>query len=524
MVNNRMSSYKNILLILLSCLSFSGLHAQEGTRINILNANDFIYNKSQGDVRKMVGDVRMEHKGTLLDCDSAYLYQDKNEVEAFGNILIRQGDTLKIYGDYLYYSGNTRITQLRNNVRLINNETLLNTNYLDYDLNKDMGYYYEHGEITSGDNFLSSTNGIYYLKTEIFHFQDNVEVINPQYHIYCDTMNYHTVSGITSFFGPTEIISDSNYIYCEKGWYDTKNDVSRFSKNAFLRTNNELIKGDSLYYDRKLGLGEAYGNVQLEDSSQKAVLKGNFGYLIEKTEESMLTGRALFIQEIEEGDSLFLHADTLRSGYSNSRPGEDDKRILEAYYGVRIFQKSFQGLCDSLAYSFSDSTIRFYTSPLLWAEGNQLSADYMELHTKNNKPYKLEMIKSAFIISREDSLRFNQIKGKNMTSWFRDETLYKINVSGNAQAVYFLKDEETGAIAGVNQSESSYIDLYIEDNEIKKINLINQTDGILKPDLEITPEELRLEGFMWKEDLRPRNNTDILNSKKNTRSGAGNSF
>ncbi len=498
------------LKILLSLIfSFSPLvflSAQSGKKINILNANNFTYNRAQGDIRKLIGDVRMEHAGTYMNCDSAYLYQVSNEVEAFGHIYIRQGDTLHLYGDYLHYTGDTRIAKLRENVRLINKETKLETDFLDYDLEQDQGFYYDLGEINSGDNFISSINGIYYSKEEVFHFQDSVVVINPDYRIYCDTMQYNTITEVTTFYGPTEIISDSNYIYCEKGWYDTKRDISRFSRNALFQTQNELIRGDSLYYDRNNGISEAYGNVIIKDSTQKILLKGQIGYFHEKTDESMLTGEAVFIQIMEEGDSLFIHADTLMSVPDSI----GTNKIINAYYGVKIFQTDLQGICDSLSYTFADSVIRFFESPFLWAEGNQLSSDYMELYNKNNKPHRLELIGSAFIISQEDSLKFNQIKGKNMTGFFKDEALYKIMVSGNGQAIYYIKDEEDGKIMGVNKSESSYITLYIKDKEIDKIILINQIDGVLNPEGEATPDELKLEGFVWKESLRPKKMEDIF--------------
>ncbi len=482
------------------------LSAQPGKKINVLNANDFTYNRAQGDIRKLIGEVRLEHDGTYMNCDSAYMYQGTNEVEAFGNIYIKQGDTLHLYGDYLHYSGNTKFAKLRENVRLINKETKLKTDILDYDLLVDKGFYYDLGEINTGDNFLSSINGIYYSRDEIFHFQDSVEVINPDYRIYSDTMQYNTITEVTKFYGPTEIISDSNYIYCENGWYDTKMDISRFSRNAVFQTQNELISGDSLYYDRNNGIGEAYGNVIIRDSIQKVLLKGQTGYFHEKTDESMLTGDAVFIQIIEEGDSLFMHADTLRSSVDSL----GINKIINAYYGVRIFQIDLQGICDSLSYSFADSVIRLYQSPLLWVEGKQLSAEYMELHTKNKKPHRLDLSGSAFIISQEDSLKFNQIKGKNMNAYFKDEMLYKIMVSGNGQAIYYIKDEDNGGTMGVNKSESSYITIYLKDKGIQKITLINQIDGVLNPEREITPDELKLEGFVWKEYLRPKRMEDIF--------------
>jgi lipopolysaccharide export system protein LptA len=499
-------SLSRFLFLFVFLFAFTGsVTAQGKKRIEILNANSLKYDRNLGNnVRRLLGDVLLEHDGAYLNCDSAHLYHNTNSVEAFGHIYIKQGDTLHLYGDYLNYSGTTKLAELRNNVKLIDKETVLTTNILDFDLDKNLGYYKDTGRIVNGENHLASINGTYYSQSKIFYFQDSVVVINPDYIIYSDTMKYNTVSKVTTFFGPTEIISDSNYIYCEQGWYDTENDLSRFSGNAFLSNKNQTIKGDSLFYDRNNGLGEAYSNVSLYDSAQKIILKGNLGHFQENPEKSMLTDSALFIQILDEEDSLFLHADTLRSKLDSTKK----HKILNAYYHVKMYAKDLQGICDSLSYSFADSVIRFYDSPCLWADENQLTSDYTELYTRNRKPSRIEMYGSAFIISKEDSLYFNQIKGKNMTGYFRDNEIYKIDVMGNGQTIYFPKDD--GKIVGVNQAESSNIVLFIKDKKINRIKLINQPDGILTPEDKLQQNNLKLEGFIWHEQLRPLKVADIF--------------
>ena len=56
---------------------------------------------------------------------------------------------------------------------------------------------------------------------------------------------------------------------------------------------------------------------------------------------------------------------------------------MRAYHGCRIFSKDLQAKCDSLSYSFQDSVIRLYKSPVLWSEENQLTSDSMAIFTKN---------------------------------------------------------------------------------------------------------------------------------------------
>ncbi len=173
-----------------------------------------------------------------------------------------------------------------------------------------------------------------------------------------------------------------------------------------------------------------------------------------------------------------------------------------------MFSKSLQGLCDSLAYSFADSVIRFYGEPYIWSDAHQLSAEFIEVYTHMNQPDRLEMYKESFIISKEDSLYFNQIKGKNMTGYFRNGEIYRFNISGNGQSIYFPKDEEK--IVGVNFAESSDIILFLKNKKIKEIKFLKQPDMRLLPKDKITLDNIKLEGFVWKLHERPKSVKDIF--------------
>ena len=97
------------------------------------------------DVQVLIGNVKLRHDSMYMYCDSALIFEKTNSVEAFSNVRMEQGDTLFIYGDYLYYDGMTQIAQLRENVKMINRNTTLLTDSLNYDRLYDLGYYFEGG-------------------------------------------------------------------------------------------------------------------------------------------------------------------------------------------------------------------------------------------------------------------------------------------------------------------------------------------------------------------------------------------
>ncbi len=451
---------------------------------------------------RLIGNVIFTHEGALMMCDSAYFYSSTNSLDAFKNVHINQGDSLHLYGEYLHYEGNTKMARVRRNVRLEGRNTTLRTGTIDFDLSRNIGYYTDHADIESGENRLSSREGYYYSEEEIYFFRDSVQLINPDYTILSDTLQYRTGNSTAYFLGPTEIISDSSYIYCENGWYNTETDQSMLKTRALVRNKTQTVTSDSMYYEKQSGYGEAYGNTRIEDTEQNIVLTGNLAILHQNEESAMITGDAVLIF-ITEGDSIYVHADTLRSMQDSAGISH-----MKAYYGVRMFKSNFQGKCDSLYYCTSDSILRLYGEPVLWSGMNQLSSEYIEVRTRNRKVSELHMEGIALIINQEDSSKFNQIKGRTMTCYFRDNDLYRIDAKGNGQTVYYAKDK--GELVGVNIAESSDLTILLEDDEIDQIRFMVKPNAILYPLGKAPEESLILKDFKWEEAIRPKDRYDIL--------------
>lgn len=493
----------------LTLLALVALQGQNVRQIEILNSDIFRSAPALGKgAQKLLGNVQFKHDDAIMTCDSAYYYPETTSLDAFSNVTIEQGDTLFLYGDNLHYEGVTRIAQVRNNVKLVDDSTVLVTEYLDYNRNTEIAYYLNGGVINQGENELSSKQGHYYIDTEIFYFKDSVVIVNPDYNIYSDTLRYNTVTEVSYFFGPTEIIGEENYIYCEGGWYDTKKDISLLNKNAFLKSEGRTLKSDTLYYERQTGFGRARSNVELYDSAQNVTLKGNKGIYHELDKLATLTDSALMVQ-VEGTDTLFIHADTLRS--INDTASLEDDKILLAYYKVKFYRQDLQGMCDSLAYMEKDSMFHLHGSPIIWAEENQISATKIELKNRDNQLHRLYLKNIALLIQKEDSVKFNQIRGKNMVGYFVDNDLVKLDVTGNGQTIYYVEDNDV--IIGVNRAECSNLVIELVDNQVSRVNYLVKPSGKYYP-LDMLPENMRyLDGFSWNDEWRPRTHLDVYRWK-----------
>jgi len=512
-----------IIFLPLISIAQSDVKKKSGSKIEILNANVLEYEEINGlKIKKLIGNVQLKHDEALMFCDSAYIYSNTNTMDAYGHVRIEQGDSLQIFGDSLKYTGNTKVAVLRGNIRLINSDVTLTTNFLDYKRTINVAYYYGGGKMVNQkeNNTLTSGQGYYYTASESFFFKDNVVLINPGYKIEADTLNYHSKSEIVNFLGPTTITSDDNFIYTENGWYNTVNNQSKFYKNAYLFSEERLIEGDTLYYDREKGYGEIICNAVITDTVENLILQGDVAHLFELKDSVMITDEAM-MKQYADGDTLYMHADTfivssqyivsLLSETDSSKIVMDTLRSLLAYNNAKFYKSDMQGKADSIVYDYSASTINFYNNPVIWSKENQITGDFIYLLMVNNKVDRMFINDNAFIISKADTVNenYNQIKGKNMVAYLKDQAIDKIDVKENSETIYYAIDEY-GKYVGVNKMSGNDMLIFMKDNEIQTITFIKDPEGIISPLNKISPKEVILKGFNWRATERPSDMFDIF--------------
>ena len=500
-------------------LFISLLQAGEPRKIELLHADFLEYNEAvSGKYKRLIGNVSFRHDSAYMYCDSAHFFSESNYLEAFSRVHIVQGDSLNLYGDMMKYYGDTKKVDLYNHIRLIDKTMTLTTDLLHYDMITDVASYTTGGKIVDKDDTLLSKIGNYYSNANEFFFREKVSLTNPDYVMKSDTLKYNTLTKTAYFLGPTTITGKEDSIFCKSGWYDTEKEISNFHKDAFIRTGKQEISGDSVLYNKGSGYSRIFGSISLRDTAEKIVISGDYGEHNENNDSSFVTGHAMLVQ-IMDDDTLFLHADTLfslKDSVSNAIlsakkivPEDSVRKILLAYHHVKIYKSDMQGKCDSLTYSFRDSLIRLFKKPVMWSNENQLTGDRMALQMANDKMDKLYLSGSSFIISQQDSLRFNQIKGKEMTGFFTENELKRIYVEGNGQTIYFAKDKDEKYI-GVNRVEGSNIMIYIDSSKVKKINIIKSPEAVFYPVKELSYKELLFKDFFWRQKERPLKKEDIF--------------
>ena len=183
-------------------------------------------------------------------------------------------------------------------------------------------------------------------------------------------------------------------------------------------------------------------------------------------------------------------------------------RFIEAYYNVRIFSDSLQAVGDSMFYSLEDSAFRLFKNPVVWAKENQITGDTIYLFTANKKPKRLYVFEDALAVNKSDQF-FNQVKGTTINGNFINGDINHIRAKGSAENIYYAIDEQENYI-GVNRSTCDIIDMYFLNKKPKKIVFRNNLEGTTFPMKQVSHSTMRLRGFKWLEDIRPKTKADLF--------------
>ena len=473
------------------------------TKVYLIHSNTLSFDKAvKPDAQILNGDVCFRHDSSYMYCDSAYFFEQTNSLEAFSNVRMEQGDTLFVYGDYLFYDGNTQVAYLRENVRMENGQVTLFTDSLNYERIPNIGYYFEGGLIVDSLNQLSSFYGQYSPETKLAVFNDSVQVENPDFTLYSDTLHYDTESKVATILGPSVIVSDSGTIHTSRGWYDTVNNTSLLLDQSQVESGEKILIGDSIFYNRDTGMGEVYGNMSLIDTAQHVTLQGEYGYYNDQTGYAFATDSARFL-EYSQGDTLFLHADTLQMVTVDSV-----YREIKAYYGVRFYRIDMQGVCDSMQFNTRDSVLYMYTEPVLWNEQYQLYGDTIAIYMNDSTIEYAHVIQFAFAAQHVDSSYYNQLKGNDLKAYFEGQAVHQIDVAGNAESIFYPLEKD-GAKVGMNETKSGFLTIWVKDNKLDKLKIWPSPVGSMTPIPDLKPDQKMLKDFYWFDYLRPKNRDDI---------------
>lgn len=477
-------------------------------RIILKHADNLRFNENEmQSAQRLSGNVVLMHKGMTMFCDSAMLYEQSQTFDAFGHVKIVQGDTLTLTGDRLHYDGETLIAEMRFNVIMTHRNQKLYTDSLYYDRLYNMGYYEEGGKLIDGKNQLTSDWGEYHTDTRQATFNYNVELINDRFKLITDTLHYDTQTKWAEVVGASNIYSNADTLYTEHGFYNSDNEQVKLYKRSKAYGRNRIMEGDTVYYDKKTSVMEAFQNVSCLDEKNKNLLTGDYAWYNELTGEAIATKNALARDFSQGKDTLYFHADTLHM-YSYNLETDSAYRVLHAYFHARAYREDVQAVADSMVFHSAQKKITLFRDPIAWSNQRQIVGEEINVYLNDSTIDSVYVDRQALMIEKLDSTHFNQVGAQQMRTYFVKGEVSENRAVGNVMVVNYPLEKDS-TIIYQNYVETAEARMFMKDRKLKKI-WAPASHGFFYPIGMAPAERTRLEGFAWFDYIRPISPDDVF--------------
>ncbi len=476
----------------------------EGEGTNLSSQHGYYHTETKQAYFK--GDVVVIDSSFTLQADTLH-YDTEKEISYFHGPTNMETDSSKIYCEAGFYNAIEQYGEFEKNVRFDDGKQIATADKIIYDGKKEQTYF--EGKVNfEGDNrTVIADDSDYDPDKQISRFRGSVKIADSTQTIYADSLYYYEEEEFTRAWGYVVVESGDQTIWADSLDFDQTSSSGEAWGNVVIKDSIQNIWADYAQYQQGKRSGLAEGKVLLVNHEQEIIIDCERAIFNDSTSYIHATGRPL-MRSLIEADTLYLAADTLITFKPDL---EKDDRTLIADRNARIFKSDLQAVSDSLIYSTADSVFRFYkidTHPVVWSDTSQFSADTIFIYQKNEQVDKIDLINKAFIINEMDSTFYNQIKGKDILVRFNDNQVRQMDVKGNGETIYYIRDD-AGAYIGVNKTQCSEMLIYFGDNEVDNINFYRQPQATIYPMKQVNHNTLRLENFNWQDKIRPASPYDV---------------
>lgn len=493
-------------------------------KIHIINADEIRKDTKYDGNQYFLGNVKIEHQGSILTADEIVIYNEENFVKAIGNTVLTNSDGSIITAGEMEYDGNSQKGVARKNVVLKDVKgTVIKTDIMYYDRLSNQAYYNTGGTINDGKSITYSKSATYYLTSRTISLADDVKIEDPQYTLEGRNVVQNQNTNIVDINGYTVITNKKNpknRIITEKGTYNMNSKEANLTKNSRIYYNDKILTADVLYFNQITGFGTGTGNVLLDDPLEKRYVRGGYGEIFEKKDSAMMT-KSPYAVKILEKDSIYFAAEKILSYQkADLLDAKLKKSYLRAFKKGRVYKSNAQARADSIAFNETDGVMHMFGKPILWSGEKQVSGDKVEayLNSETQNIDSLKVLGNGFAISKADSLNlkdeFNQVKGKTMTVYYEGKDIKDVKVIGNAQSITYADDfnEKTkeNERIGITLSSCGIIGAFFEEQKLQIISCSVGATASTYPMSKISPDKKKFPDFNWNTKDRIRKWQDIL--------------
>jgi lipopolysaccharide export system protein LptA len=290
------------------------------------------FSKGGHELRKLSGNVRLRQENTLVYCDTAIIDDYTNNAYLKGNVILLQGDSVRIFADSAHYVADIKTSDLFSNVVLVNGKQQLFTDKLRYDMANKIATYHTGATLSNGKSQLVSKHGYYHVNDKMVFFKGNVLVTDPDFTMRTDTMSFNTEKQTVYFLDSTLISERNSKIYTEGGFYDIENNFAEFDKNPQYLKEGQIGKARKMRYN---GATKEYileGDAVIDDPAKKQKTTADFIRYLSETKQTILRGNAHYQDSTRNITGPEIHYNEQTKSYEFIGRGRvsDPPNIIEA--------------------------------------------------------------------------------------------------------------------------------------------------------------------------------------------------
>ena len=420
------------------------------------------------------------------------------------------GEEVTLLTDSMYYKSSTQWAEFIAPTLIIQDDSRIYCESGFYDVLNQNAVFSQNAKFTRGDEVASADTISYVGEEERVSLVGNAHYTDGNRTIDSREIHFFDETGDVEILGDAYFQDSTRTVAAEQIFYNERTDEIRTTGRSEIVEDNQVLEADTVDFDRKTGLGIAKGQVVFTDTASNTIVVCENAFYDRENNYILAFGkRRPLLKSLMEGDTMFLTADTLMFQQVPDTSTTDTFQLFKAYNDVRLLKGTMQGLCDSMSFNSKDSIFHMFGQPILWSDTTQFTSDSIDVTLHDDAIDQVFLKRNGLIVNVVEGVFFNQIKGRSMTAQFEEDEIQDLLVQGNAESIYYARDEQD-AFVGVNRVAASEILFTFEQKQLGGIRLFSMPDGVLSPMGDIDHDSFRLDGFIWREEERPKMLDDLF--------------
>lgn len=508
-----------------------------------LFADSLVYN-ADSLIAYLYGDIIMENGKKRLYTSKLSYHLGTKTARYTENALMEQ-DSSQVVSKQGTYFVDEKLIIFRDDVTITGKDFVMTADSLGFETESQVARFISPTRIIRDTADIYAERGWFDLDDQQGDFIQNAQYRSGTSYALADTIFYDGAMDkirLSSGKGLSRYISESDSAVAKVILYDRKNEHYELKDSVYYKSKENEVTGayveynkkteefktkgratvsdppmiitaDTLDYIKTAKTGLANGKVIWQDTAARTTIyadhvryRGKENFMLAYNDPGE---RPYFTTEIDT-NLMHMRADTFKSirifKFIDSLK-TDTLDYFTGFNKVRIYKEDMQMVCDSLIYNTRDSIFTFFKNPVLWSDTTQIAGDTMLLYLKNKVMDKLLIRENGSIVSSGDLIYFDQVQGRTIDAGFEEGKMKKMRVDGDAQVIYYLKDDNNSYI-GVNQSRSSFITFKMETNKMTDIYFYIDVKSKVLP-MSTDHKTLKIKNFSWKTQERPRGKDDL---------------